>query len=192
MQAATDCSRNSAHSICHHYYFLISEYWLPCYRSELLKMWFLTPDTSVNPLSSLQAPKSSQSNKLCSYTEGENLKLGTSSLTFTHTTNFITFSGIICKGTELTMLVRCASLGSKFYTEVSVTLSKTSDYCRFAFSVRALGKGKQTQGILEESHNRSILQTSVRFVIACSKLLDVNVSVVSASTSGLKQVFVWQ
>lgn len=54
---------------------------------------------------------------------------------------------------ELTTLVSYASLGSKFYTEVSVTLSKMSDYCRFAFSVGALEKGKQTQGILEGSRN---------------------------------------
>lgn len=63
---------------------------------------------------------------------------------------------------ELTVLVRYASLGSKFYTEVSVTLSKTSDYCRFAFSAEALEKGKQTQGILEGSRNTSIQQTYVR------------------------------
>lgn len=136
-------------------------------RSEILKTQFLTPDTSVNPVSSLQAPRSSQSNKRCLYTEGENLKLGTSSLMFTRTTNFITCSGIICKGTELTTLVRYASLGSKFYTEVSVTLSKTSDYCRFAFSVGALEKRKQTQGILEGSRNMSFLQTYGRFICHC-------------------------
>lgn len=141
MQAATECSSNSAHSICHQY----SDFWglTPLLnRSELLKMWFLTLDASVNPLSSLQAPWSSQSNKLFLYTERENLKLGTSSLAFTHTTNVITFSGIICQSTELTTLVRHASLRSKFYTEVSVTLSKTSDYCRFAFSVGSLEKRK--------------------------------------------------
>jgi len=109
-------------------------------RSELPKIWFLTSGTSVSPLSSLEAPRSSQSNKLCLYTEGENLKLGSTSLTFTHTTNFITFSGIIWEGTELTTVVRYASLGSKFHTEVSVTLSKTWHYCRFAFSVGALEK----------------------------------------------------
>lgn len=97
---------------------------------------------------------------LCPYTEGENL-----TLTFTHTANSITVSGITCEGTELTPLVRYASLGSKFYKEVSVTLPKTWYYCRFAFSVGALGK--QTQGILEESHNMSILQTYVAFICHC-------------------------
>lgn len=34
-----------------------------------------------------------------------------------------------------------------------MTLSKMSDYCRFAFSVGALEKGKQAQGILKGSRN---------------------------------------
>lgn len=76
----------------------------------------------------------------------------------------MTFSGIICRGMELTALVRYASLGCRFYTELSVTLSKTSDYCRSAFSAEALEKGKQTRGILEESHSMSIQQAYVRYI----------------------------
>lgn len=66
---------------------------------------------------------------------------------------------------ELTALVRYASVGSKFYPEVSVTLSKASDSCKCAFSSGALEKRKQTQGILEVSRNMSVLQTYVRFIV---------------------------
>lgn len=73
-----------------------------------------------------------------------------------------------------------------------MTLSKMSDYCRFAFSVGALEKGKQTQGILKGSRNNipSADICKIHLSLPHSILQYLNISVVWASTSGLKQVFV--
>lgn len=104
---------------CHHY-FQISEDSLPW--AELLKI--MVPNTW--PLCQFcvlaASPWVLTEPQTRLFLEGKKLELGASSLTFTPTTNFITFSGIPCEGREWPALVRYADLGSGFYTGVSMTL----------------------------------------------------------------------